>query len=53
MTVRARVPPGEETSPHEEQLDDLPRCTCTEDESSDGSATYEDDPECPIHGWLA
>jgi hypothetical protein len=27
------------------------RCTCTEDESSDGSATYEDDPDCPIHGW--
>jgi hypothetical protein len=27
-----------------------PRCTCTPDESSDGSATYEDDPNCPIHG---
>jgi hypothetical protein len=30
-----------------------PRCTCTEDESSDGSATYEDDPHCPTHGWCS
>jgi hypothetical protein len=27
-----------------------PLCTCTPDETSDGSATYEDDPFCPIHG---
>jgi hypothetical protein len=32
---------------------ETPRCTCTEDELSDGSATYEDDPHCPIHGWCS
>lgn len=28
-------------------------CTCTEDESSDGSASYEDNPHCPVHGWCS
>jgi hypothetical protein len=41
-----------EESPHDDTTPEEtpPRCTCTEDESSGGSATYEDDPTCPIHG---
>jgi hypothetical protein len=29
------------------------QCLCTEEDSSDGSATHEDNPYCPIHGIVA
>ena len=28
-----------------------PICTCSDVDDSDGSASAEDNPDCPIHGW--